>query len=122
MSPPAEVVNPPDASLYGSLRLTLSREPKRTLALERELTSGDVSGRSSALMGVTVKRTDEAMASRGCWGSDRAAAPGSCGGGRSTLSSRRAAGATRAHASPWRQCVCVNDASIDYLVTGFDIA
>lgn len=59
--PPPVVVKPPDASLSGSLRLTLSREPKRTRAPERELMSGDVSdspGRSSALVGVTVKRTD----------------------------------------------------------------
>lgn len=55
------VVRPPDASLRGSLRLTLSLEPKRTWGPERELRSGDVSdspGRSSALVGVTVKRTD----------------------------------------------------------------
>lgn len=60
----AVVVRPPDASLSGSLRLTLSLEPKRTRAAERELMSGDVSdspGRSSALVGVTVNRT-EAMA------------------------------------------------------------
>lgn len=53
LPPPA--VTPPDVSL------TLSLEPKRTRAPERELMSGDVSdrpGRSSALVGVTVKRTD----------------------------------------------------------------
>lgn len=71
VSAPADVVSPPDASLYASLRYTLSLEPNRTLALERELMSGDVSGRSSALVGVTVKRTDDAVASRAadCWGS-----------------------------------------------------
>ncbi|TKS93124.1 hypothetical protein D9C73_026889 [Collichthys lucidus] len=61
---------PPDASLSGSLRFTLSLEPKRTRAPERELMSGDVSdspGRSSAFVGVTVKRTD-AMATRRCAG------------------------------------------------------
>ncbi len=87
MSAPAKVVAPPDASL----RFTLSLEPKRTLALERELMSGDVSGRSSALIGVTVKRTDEAMASRaaGCCGSARVMAPGPrCGEERARLSSR----------------------------------
>lgn len=82
MSAPAEVVTPPDASLCSSLRFTLSLEPKRTLPLERELTSGDVSGKSSALVGVTVKRTDDAMASRAatdcCCGSDRMTAPGPC--------------------------------------------
>lgn len=64
--PPPPVVTPADVSLRGSLRLTLSLEPKRTRAPERELMSGDVSdspGRSSALVGVTVKRTD-AMATR----------------------------------------------------------
>lgn len=63
---PPPAVMPPDASLSGSLRLTLSLEPKRTRAPERELMSGDVSdspGRSSALVGVTVKRTD-AIATR----------------------------------------------------------
>lgn len=53
---------PSDApSLCGSLRLMLSLEPKCTRLLERRLTSGDVSdspGTSSALVGVTVKRTD----------------------------------------------------------------
>lgn len=55
--PPA----PADASVSGSLRLMLSLDPKHTWAPERELMSGDVSdspGRSSALVGVTVKRTD----------------------------------------------------------------
>ena len=54
---------PPEQSLMGSLRLTLSREPKRTWPAERALRSGEASGRSSALVGVTVKRTD-AMATR----------------------------------------------------------
>lgn len=66
VSPPPPAVPPPDTSLSGSLRLTLSLEPNRTRAPERELMSGDVSdspGRSSALVGVTVKRTD-AMAAR----------------------------------------------------------
>lgn len=52
---------PPDVSLRGSLRFTLSLDPKRTWAPERELMSGEVSdspGRSSALVGITVKRTD----------------------------------------------------------------
>ncbi|MEQ2199568.1 hypothetical protein XENOCAPTIV_003342 [Xenoophorus captivus] len=56
------VVTPPEPSLTGSLRLTLSLEPNRTWADGRELMSGDVSdspGRSSALVGVTVKRTDD---------------------------------------------------------------
>ena len=59
--PVAVVVTPPDTSLSGSLRLTLSRDPKRTREPEHRLMSGDVSdrpGRSSALVGVTVKRTD----------------------------------------------------------------
>lgn len=63
---PIPVAPPPDVSLSGSLRFTLSLEPKRTRAPERELMSGEVSdspGRSSALVGVTVKRTD-AMATR----------------------------------------------------------
>lgn len=57
--PPAVTVAP--ASLSGSLRFTLSLEPKWTRLDGRELRSGDVSdspGRSSALVGVTVKRTD----------------------------------------------------------------
>lgn len=48
--------------------MTLSLEPKRTRAPERELMSGDVSdspGRSSALVGVTVKRTDAMAAHLG---------------------------------------------------------
>lgn len=61
-------VSPPGSpSLCGSLRLMLSREPKWTRLLERRLMSGDVSdspGTSSALVGVTVKRTD-AMATGG---------------------------------------------------------
>lgn len=71
--PPAPAAVPADASVSGSLRLMLSLEPKHTRAPERELMSGDVSdspGRSSALVGVTVKRTD-AMAAhlgeRGGW-------------------------------------------------------
>lgn len=59
--PSAPAAVPADASVSGSLRLMLSLEPKRTCAPERELMSGDVSdspGRSSALVGVTVKRTD----------------------------------------------------------------
>lgn len=59
--PPAPAAVPADASVSGSLRLMLSLEPKHTRAPERELMSGDVSdspGRSSALVGVTVKRTD----------------------------------------------------------------
>lgn len=57
-----------------SLLLKLSREPKWTRPVAREPVSGDASDRpgiSSALVGVTVKRTEDAMASRGCWGSAR---------------------------------------------------
>lgn len=60
-APPPVVVTPPDPSLSGSLLFTLSLEPKRTRPLERELMSGEVSDtprRSSALVGVTVNRTD----------------------------------------------------------------
>lgn len=62
-SAPAPV--PAEASVSGSLRLMLSLEPKRTCAPERELMSGDASdspGRSSALVGVTVNRTDAIVA------------------------------------------------------------
>lgn len=63
--PPAEVVvTPPETSLSGSLRLALS-DSKRTREPERRLMSGDRSdppGRSSALVGVTVKRTDAIIA------------------------------------------------------------
>lgn len=74
-------VRHPEASLNGSLRVTLSREPKCTWPAERALRSGDASdspGRSSALVGVTVKRTD-AMATRS--GVKDAGGGGSSGGG-----------------------------------------
>ena len=54
--PPPAVAVVVEVSLSGSLRFTLSLEPKRTRAPDRELMSGDVSdspGRSSALVGVT---------------------------------------------------------------------
>lgn len=63
--PLAPAAVPADASVSGSLRLILSLEPKHTWVPERELRSGDVSdspGRSSALVGVTVKRTDAIVA------------------------------------------------------------
>lgn len=79
--PPAPAAVPADASVRGSLRLMLSLEPKHTRAPERELMSGDVSdspGRSSALVGVTVKRTDAMAAhlereegARGGWRESR---------------------------------------------------
>lgn len=59
--PPPPAITPPAVSLGSSLRFKLSFDPKRTRTPERELMSGEVSdspGRSSALVGVTVKRTD----------------------------------------------------------------